>query len=554
MKNLVTILSAALAVTLSACAPKAEINIIPSPKQVELKSGSYKIAGAAVSYENGLDARTVKVIMNFAEKLSTVTGKVSDVKENLQEEGVSFVSDPSLGAEAYAIDVTKKGVKVSASSFNGFLYALQTLGQLLPAEYYASYVSPMLNWSLPCVSIKDEPRFAYRGVHLDVARHFFSVEDVKKYLDIMALYKENTLHWHLTEDQGWRIEIKKYPRLTEVGSQREGTMVGHLSSDDQEIVLDGVPYGGYYTQEQIREIVAYAEGLGITIIPEIDLPGHMIAALASYPELGCTGGPYKVWTRWGIAKEVLCVGQEKTFTFLEDVLTEVMELFPSKYIHIGGDECPKDAWQKCPKCQKRIKELGLKSDEKHTAEQYLQSYVTERIQKFLNDNGRKMIGWDEILEGKLAEGATVMSWRGVAGGIEAAKMGFDAIMTPTKYMYFDYYQSDKKELEPLAIGGFLPIDTVYAYRPLKDIPVEAQKHILGVQANVWTEYIPTPEQLQYMLLPRLAALSEVQWCEPDNKDFERFKKKLTGYHFALYDTMGYTYSKAIVGEYGRTNK
>lgn len=552
MKNsLLIALSLLLAAT--ACSAVKTVEIIPAPAEMTVSGGVFNVPGSIVSYDASMDAKAVKHVTAFAEKLSVVTGKQSDVQEGLSEKGISFSVNPALGPEEYTIAVSGKNVKVSASAFNGFLYAIQSLGQMLPAAYYGSVAAPAEDWTLPCVSIKDKPRFAYRGMHLDVSRHFFSVDEVKRYLDIISVYKMNRMHWHLTDDQGWRVEIKKYPRLTEVGSNREGTIVGHLR-DNKEMKTDGIPYGGYYTQEQIKEIVAYAEDLGITIIPEIDLPGHMIAALASYPELGCTGGPYKVWPRWGIAEEVLCVGKEKTMTFLEDVLAEIMELFPSEYIHIGGDECPKKAWKNCPVCQKKIKELGLKDDEKHTAEQYLQSYVTARIQKYLNDHGRKIIGWDEILEGELAEGATVMSWRGVKGGIEAANKGFDVVMTPNRYMYFDYYQSDQKDKEPLAIGGYLPIDTVYVYEPLEGLSEAAGQHIMGVQANLWTEYIATPEHLEYMLIPRLAALSEVQWCRPENKNFERFKTSLVGHHFAIYDTMGYTYSKALAGEYGLPEK
>ena len=383
-------------------------------------------------------------------------------------------------------------------------------------------------------------------MHLDVSRHFFGVEFVKKYLDVMALHKINRFHWHLSDDQGWRIEIKKYPRLTSVGSTRPETM---LLKNFEPYVGDGKPHGGYFTQDEIREVVAYAASKHITVIPEIDLPGHMIAAMAAYPELGCTGGPYKVWTIWGVANEVLCPGKEKTFEFIEGVLDEIMELFPSEYIHIGGDECPKSAWEKCPDCQKRIAELGLKTDEKHTAEQYLQNYVTARVQEYLNAHGRKIIGWDEILEGNLAKGATVMSWRGAAGGIEAAKNGFDAIMAPAGYVYFDYYQSEQVEKEPFAICCPSPIEKTYSFEPFEGIPEDAQKHILGVQANLWTEYISTPAHAEYMVLPRMDALSELQWCQPERKDFERFKEGVARM-MRIYDALGYTYSRNIFGEPG----
>ena len=542
------ILLSSVALIAAACSkPAAEISIIPVPQSVILKSGFFKVPGSVFSYDaTTMDAMGKGHILDFASAVTAVTGKPSPVKETLSNKGFSFAVDPTLDPEEYAISISSKSVKVRASQGVGFLYAIQTLKQMLPTAFFEGKTANSEKWVLPAVEIQDKPRFAYRGMHMDPCRHFFDVDEVKKYLDVMALHKLNRLHWHLTEDQGWRIEIKKYPRLTEVGAYRDQTVVG---KNFDPFVGDGVRYGGYYTQEQIKEVVAYAANLGITVIPEVDLPGHMIAAVASYPYLGCTGKQFKVWERWGVADEVLCPGKETTFEFLEGVLEEVMELFPSEYIHIGGDECPKTYWKTCPHCQKKIKELGLKSDDKHSAEDYLQNYVTERVQSFINAHGRKIIGWDEILEGNLAKGATVMSWRGVAGGIEAAKNGFDAIMTPNSYMYFDYFQSNELDKEPLGIGGYLPIDTVYSYEPYKGIPEEARHHILGVQANLWTEYIASNEHLEYNLLPRLDALSEVQWCEPDRKDFERFKKSLERM-CKIYDILGYTYSKQVFGEAG----
>ena len=538
------ILCAAFAAALVGCAEAPEIHIVPNPESLVKGEGVFKIAGAPIVAGEGLDAESAVVANTFAQHLTLVTGKKSEVVSSAAGKAVEFALNPELAEEEYKLDVTKQGVRIEAATAAGFRYATQSIGQMLPAEYFGKEAASAAKWILPVVSIQDKPRFAYRGMHLDVGRHIFSIDEVKKYLDVMAAYKLNRLHWHLTEDQGWRIEIKKYPKLTEIGAYRDRTMV-----DKNWDEFDNTRYGGFYTQEQIKEVVDYASSLGITVIPEIDLPGHMVAALASYPELGCTGGPYEVRQIWGVADEVLCPGKEITFQFLEDVLDEVMALFPSEYIHIGGDECPKVFWEKCPDCQKRIKALGLKSDKRHTAEQYLQSYVTARIQKYLNDHGRKIIGWDEILEGELAPGATVMSWRGAAGGIQAAKNGFDVIMTPNTYMYFDYYQSKQTDIEPVAIGGYLPIETVYSCNPYENIPEEAQKHILGVQANLWTEYIATPEHLEYMLLPRMAALSEVQWCTPENKDFDRFKASLD-HAFDIYDVMGLKYCKAVFGEYG----
>jgi len=438
-------------------------------------------------------------------------------------------------------------VVVKASGLNGVLYAIETMKQMLPEEIYTARADADEDWELPYMKIQDKPRFGYRGMHLDVSRHFFDMDEVKKYLDIMAIHKLNVLHWHLTDDQGWRLEIKKYPELTKVGAVRKQTIIGHARNSRK---YDGTPYGEgmYFTQDQVREIIEYAAARGIEVIPEIDLPGHMLAALATYPELGCTGGPYDVWGRWGIAEDVLCVGKESTMKFLEDVLVEVADLFPSEYVHIGGDECPKVRWENCPHCQAKIAELGYKDDDRHKAEHYLQSYVTNRMEKVLNAKGKKLIGWDEILEGEIAPNATVMSWRGVEGGHEAVKLGHDAIMTPYTHLYFDYYQSKDIANEPHGIGGYLPVELVYSFEPFTDDMTEEEKsHILGVQANLWTEYIPTDEHLEYMLLPRMSALSEIQWCEPENKIYERFLENMEDMR-EIYDILGYNYAKHIFQE------
>ena len=532
-----------LATILAACSSPGQpepFSVIPMPNDVTLSEGSYPVAGAAILYDDNWDEPSVKAIRNFTETLETVTGKACSGKSGGT---VNFLVNPNLGTEEYALNVNAKGVTVEASAFPGLFYGIQTLKQMLPAEIYGGRKAKA-NWALPYVSILDAPRFDYRGIHLDACRHFWSVEETKRYIDIAATYKLNRLHWHLTEDQGWRMEIKKYPKLTEVGAWRNGTCIGKDFDSN-----DGIRYGGFYTQDEMREIVAYAAERNIIVIPEVDLPGHMVAALAAYPELGCTGGPYEVWTRWGVADDVLCVGKEETFTFLEDVLTEVMDIFPSEYIHIGGDECPKDRWEECPLCQARIKELGLKAHGDFSAEQELQCYVTARIQKFLNDHGRKIIGWDEILEGDLASGATVMSWRGTQGGIEAARRGFDVVMTPNSHMYFDYYQSREPDKEPLCIGGYVPVEKVYSYEPYEGMDPGTEDRILGVQANLWTEYIGTEEFLEYMLLPRLCALSEVQWCDSGRKDFTRFDTFLD-HTFKMLDAMGYTYARHMRGIIG----
>ena len=546
-KFLSALFALALAASCTSLDPKEYgIDVVPYPNEVSLKAGSYKVAGAVFHYDGNMDALSVQAVTDFADRLSRVTGKQSLVSEGHSRTGINFVVDPALAPEEYSLVVNRKAVIIKASALNGFIYAIQTVKQMLPEEIFSDSLDQDEDWKLKCVVIKDAPRFAYRGMHLDVSRHFWSVDEVKRYLDVMQVHKLNRFHWHLTDDQGWRIEIKKYPRLTEKGAVRKETLVGHLQPKDN--VFDGTPYGEglFYTQDQIREVVAYAAARGITVIPEIDLPGHMVAALACYPELGCTSGPYEFWPMWGVADDVLCPGNEKTFEFIENVLSEVADLFPSEYIHIGGDECPKVRWEKCPKCQARIKALGLEADERHSAEYFLQSYVTERVEAFLATRGKRIIGWDEILEGKLAPDATVMSWRGISGGLEAARLGHDAIMTPNSYLYFDYYQSENQDAEPLAIGGYLPVSKVYSYEPFEEGMTEEEKsHIIGVQANLWTEYITTESQLEYMLLPRLAALSEVQWCQPQNKNWERFEDCVDDV-CDIYDQMGYNYARHLL--------
>ncbi len=530
----------------------AEISIIPRPQSVEVLKGQFKIIGATVNCDQSFDTQSQKAASIFTNQLTIATGRTStfacnpgiaDAAASGKIKGIVFLKDNSLAAEEYSIEANSKTVTIKASEFHGVLYAIQTIKQLLPAEIYSKTSNENIDWVMPCVVIKDKPRFAYRGMHLDVSRHFFDVVEVKKFLDIMATFKMNKLHWHLSDDQGWRIEIKKYPLLTEIGSVRTGTCIGKDFKSD-----DGIPYGGFYTQEEAKEIIKYADNLGITVIPEIDLPGHMLAALAAYPQYGCTGGPYEVWHRWGISNQVLCPGKEITFGFLQDILGEIADLFPSEYIHIGGDECPKTEWENCPECQALIAKLGLKDTEKATAEQYLQNYVTNRMQKFLETKGKKIIGWDEILEGDLDEGATVMSWRGVKGGIEASKRGFDVIMTPNTYFYFDYYQTKDKDKAPLAIGGYLPLEKVYEYEPSDGIDPESFKHVTGCQANLWTEYITSNEHLEYMLLPRMFALTEIQWCNPADKNYDRFKADVANHEFKVLDILGYSYCKEILGD------
>lgn len=524
------------------------INIIPAPLSVREDSGTFKLKGSQISCDTQMGDKALQAVAEFSSQLTLCAGqiypvskpaKLSESVKNGTVKGIVFCVDPTLIEEAYTINITKKYALVRASSDNGFLYALQSLKQMLPIEIYGNTAAENQKWELPCCEIKDKPRFKYRGMHLDCSRHFFSIDEVKKVLDIMSGLKLNRFHWHLTDDQGWRAEIKSRPRLTEIGAYRSGTMVGYYSGPS-----DNIRYGGFYTQEEMKDVVAYADKLGITIVPEVDLPGHMVAALASYPELGCFGGPYEVWTKWGVSPDVLCPGKEVTFNFLEGVLGELCEIFPGEYFHIGGDECPKDNWKTCPDCQERIKELGLVSDEHATAEQRLQNYVTRRVQTFLESKGKKIIGWDEILEGDLDAGATVMSWRGTTGGIQASNRGFDVIMTPTDYCYFDYCQDPAKQEsdEPLcAFWGDLTLEKVYSFNPTAGLGEEAAKHILGAQANVWTEYIPTDEQLEYMIMPRLFALSEVQWSEMSNKDYSRFLERVKTWGFRMLDEKEFNY-------------
>lgn len=532
------------AVSCSKTTQTLPFSVIPQPAEVEISGGGYRLKSSDLIVSEQIDDNVKSAIAEFAAHLQTVAGGKNSIISGEEGKGVVFSIDTTLANEAYTIETDKSRVQVKANSYNGFIYALQTIAQMLPAEFYGSKRARGVDFSIPCGVIKDAPRFAYRGVLIDVGRHFYSVDEIKKCLDIMSVYKENVFHWHLTEDQGWRMEIKKYPKLTEIGSLRHGTQIDfdrtHLRPED---------HGGFYTQDEMRDVVAYAAKRGITVIPELDLPGHMLSALAAYPELGCTGGPYDVANTWGVKKDVLCVGKEETFKFLEDVLTEMMDIFPSKYINIGGDEVPKDRWNACPRCRARMKALGLYDHDGHTAGQYLQNYVTARIQKFLAEHGRRIIGWEEILEGDLAEGATVMTWKGTGENVDQRLWNYDCVMSPRGYMYIDRYQSHEQDREPFSIGAYLPVENVYGYEPYDGVPEYGKKRILGVQANLWTEYVNTPEYLEYMLLPRLAALSEVQWVQEGHKDWNRFRKALD--HSAkIYEEMGLTYCKYAWGIVG----
>ena len=517
--------------------------LIPAPVSMSMLKGSFVFTAKTKIIIPSPDTET-KIAADFlAQLVNNPTGTIPEVVQGTRPEkgSVLMAYDTAVkNPEGYKLAITPKRIVITAKSPAGFFYAVQTIRQLLPVQVENKKLVEGLTLAVPACIIEDEPRFPYRGMHLDVSRHFFPVESIKKYIDILALHKINTFHWHLTDDQGWRIEIKKYPKLTETGAYRKETVVGHAGRPP--LKFDGIRYGGFYTQEEVKEIVAYAKARFITVIPEIEMPGHAMAALASYPSLGCTGGPYEVNTKWGVMDDVFCAGKEETFTFLEDVLTEVIDLFPGTYIHIGGDECPKARWQKCPLCQKRIREEGLKDEHE------LQSYFIRRIEKFLTSKGRKLIGWDEILEGGLAPEATVMSWRGIKGGIAAAQLKHDVIMTPNTYVYLDYYQCEPQD-QPLAIGGYLPLERVYSFNPVPaDLTPEEQKYIIGFQGNVWAEYIATPEHMQYMAFPRAFAVAETAWTPDGKKDFEDFLARLNVLK-QRYDALGINYFK---GEYRDT--
>lgn len=539
--NLMGVLCILFSTCFYACSEKRTLNsdyeIIPKPLDVNCKGDASFLLkdGVAVIYpENNRKMQdNAEFLVDYVERQTGV--KLTSHAGMPVDGAICLTLDLSDdNAEAYKLIVNDKRVCISGASEAGVFYGIQTLRKSLP-------VAQDINVNLSAVEIYDNPRFAYRGAMLDVARHFYTVDEVKTFIDMLALHNINRFHWHLTDDQGWRIEIKKYPKLMSVASERKETVVGRWYSG----IYDGKPYGGYYTQDELRDVIDYAAKRHITIIPEVDLPGHMQAALTAYPELGCTGGPYEVRTIWGVSQDVLCVGNDFTLQFVKDVLSEVADIFPSEYIHIGGDECPKVRWEKCPKCQERIKSLGLKSDAKHTKEQRLQSYMIQEAAKYLKEKGKRIIGWTEILEGGLVPDATLMSWIGESGGIEAAHQHHDVIMTPNTYLYFDYYQSKKVEDEPLAIGGYLPIEKTYNYEPMpKELTEEEQQYIKGVQANLWTEYIPVFSQVQYMVLPRLGAAAEVQWTDPSKKDYKDFLRRVP-HLVAVYDCYGWNYATHV---------
>ncbi len=514
--------------------------IIPKPIEMKFTQGSFNLNEKSVVFFDKDSPEIKKVADYLVSALRPATGydltKEVCVSGSIPKNSILLTSrktSANFGKEGYQLSVSKDNIIICASDTAGMFYGVQTLRQLFSVDIFLQTLQKKKCWKVPAYEIMDKPRFAWRGLMLDVGRHYMPVEFIKKFLDLMAIHKLNTFHWHLTEDQGWRIEIKKYPKLTHIGSKRSSSPIrGNREKQN------GVPYGPYfYTQNEVREIVKYAQERCITVVPEIEMPGHSVEVLSAYPELGCTGGPYSVRTKWGIEDDVFCAGNDAVFTFLEDVLDEVMELFPGEFIHIGGDECPKKRWEKCPKCQARIKTESLKDEHE------LQSYFIRKIERFLNKRGRCLIGWDESLEGGLAPNVAVMSWRGAEGGIKAARAGHDVVMTPNDYCYFDYYQSENKESEPEAIGGFLSLDKVYSYNP---VPVgftdEEAGKILGVQGNLWTEYIHTPNEAEYMTYPRACALAEIAWAVDKPKNLCEFETRLKK-HLQRLDAMQVNYRK-----------
>lgn len=509
-----------------------EVAIIPQPSEIVNGSGKFSLNKKTVIVAKEDAIPVAQFLKGFLKKGTGFDLPI--VPSGSKNAIILSLEGAQTNFEAYQMKSTSKNVIISASSPAGLFYGIQTLRQLFPSETESSAVQAGVEWNIPVVEINDQPRFPWRGMMLDCSRHFFPVSYLKKLLDQMAASKMNRFHWHLVDDQGWRIEIKKYPKLTEVGSGRKETLISKYGVEPK--VYDGILYGGFYTQEDVKEIVAYAAKRYITVIPEIEMPGHASAALAAYQELGCTGGPYQVATHWGVFSDVFCVGKDNTFSFLQDVIDEVIPLFPGVYFHIGGDECAKTEWKKCMLCQKRIRDENLKDESE------LQSYFVKRIEKFLNSKNRTLIGWDEILEGGLAPRATVMSWRGFEGGIAAAKSGHDVVMTPGDFCYFNNAQDPIDPQKPETSDN-LTLSKVYEFNPLPDeLSAGEAKHILGGQANLWTEFVTSPERSDYMTFPRLAAMAEVLWTVPVKKSYPDFQRRLAR-QFERYDFEGIDYYK-----------
>lgn len=530
-------------------AQKADYNVIPLPKEIKVDSvRTFTLRqgmGVAFDASNEEIYRNVLFLCQWVEEMTGVKLELTpDDKKAAIRIGLDYPREKNASEftkqqeEAYILTVGKQGLRIQARKPVGLFRAAQTLRKALPVVKGKTE-----HIQLPFAEIKDEPRFEYRGVLLDCGRHFFTVEFIKQFLDVMALHGSNQFHWHLTEDQGWRFEVKAYPSLAPLGSVRAETVIGPGNSG----IYDGTPYGGYYTQEDCKEVVKYASERYINVVPEIDLPGHMQSALHVFPHLGCTGGPYPVRTYWGVSSEVLCGGNPETLTFLKTVLGELCEVFPSEYIHIGGDECPKNRWKKCKKCQEKIKQLGLKTEGKQTAENKLQSYINLEVENFLKEHGRHIIGWDEILEGGLSGESIVMSWRGIKGGIAAARQGHRVIMSPNVYSYIDHPQLKDLGKQPRTTDSYIvSASKIYSFEPLipDSLTIEQQKLILGPQVNLWTEHVAYPDHAFYQLLPRLGASSEVQWCQPEQKDFDSFKKRLPRLK-RIYDLLDVPYCRQL---------
>ncbi len=527
------IASVAVAILMSVSMAAAQPpSIIPRPVSLTTQTGRFTLTPRTVIWSDRASASVARQLVDYLEPATGLTLRVQ-IGGPVPAGAIALRRDATLkqfGAEGYTLTVRPAGVVARAPELAGLFYAVQTIRQLLPADimrdapvvpaFRPASVKDQTDWSMPAVTIEDQPRFGWRGAHLDASRHFMPKEFVKKYIDLLALHKLNTFHWHLTDDQGWRIEIRQYPKLTAIGSCRKETMVGRQPRDESQWKFDATPHCGFYTQDDAREIVAYAKARYVNVVPEIEMPGHAVAAIAAYPELGVTGEPMEVATHWGVFSDIFNA-EPATITFMQNVLTEVMQIFPGRYIHIGGDEADKAKWKTSARIQARIKELGVADEHE------LQSWFIRQMDAFLASKGRRLIGWDEILEGGLAENAVVMSWRGVEGGIAAARAGHDVVMTPTSHTYLDYYQSKDQAHEPLAIGGFLPLETVYAYEPVPaQLEPQFAPHVLGAQAQVWTEYMPDSKHVEYMAFPRLSALAEVVWSPKEGKDYADFVKRL----------------------------
>lgn len=559
MKMIRTIAAGAMAIVLCSCADNRNIEnasyqVIPMIKSIDYNEQSQDFVlntKTVIRYSPETEEmqRNAAFLQSYIEEINGTHLNIKPgVSDNADNEIALQLAAGEGNSEAYQIVSNSSSIKVTATGASGIFYGIQTLRKSLP-------VINDVRVAFKAATIQDEPRFSYRGMHLDCCRHFFPLDSVKTYIDMLALHNCNVFHWHLTDDQGWRLEIKKYPGITEIGSVRKGTMIKKDWESN-----DSIPVGGFYTQEEAREIVRYAAERHIEVIPEIEMPGHMLGALAAYPQLGCTGGPYEVWCRWGISDDVLCLGNPDVVNFCKDILDEVMDIFPSKYVHIGGDECPKVRWEKCPKCQAKIKELGLNKRtgkkeysgwegyKEYTPEQRLQSWFTRQIDDYLTAKGKVAIGWDEILEGGISDNAVVMSWRGTEGGVEAARLHHQVIMVPNGYCYFDYCQRKNTENEPLAIGGYVPLEKIYSFEPqLDELTDDEKQYIIGLQANMWCEYVKTFNHVQYMVLPRMAGLAEVQWNQPNTKDYEAFKKRLD-HMMDLYRHYGWRVSLQYIEE------